>query len=160
MDKKSVGLVVLIIIFSVFIGYFLFRLTNQRNVTTSPTKLSGPQLTVGNCTFNLELANTDALKQQGLSDREKLADNSGMLFIYNTSQVYGFWMIKMKFALDFVWIKDDLVVDLHENVPYPTSQSNIARVYPKEPVNKVLEINNGKIKECEIKIGEQVKIIL
>lgn len=160
MKKKFILLLILLITLSISLGFLLYKLTTKKIVNSEQNNPQLPQLTIGSCTFNVDLATTEAQKMQGLSGREKMAKDSGMLFVYDSPQAFMFWMKDMKFPLDFVWIKDDTVVDLHENVPYPLDQSNIARVYPKEPINKVLEINAGKIKECGIKTGERANITL
>ncbi len=158
MKKKIILLLVLLITLSISLGLLLYKLTTKNLINNKQTESKLPQLTVGSCTFNLDLATTEAQKMQGLSGRQKMAKNSGMMFVYDDPQAYMFWMKDMMFPLDFVWIKDETVVDLHENVPQPTGENNIARVSPKAPINKVLEINKGLIKECGIKRGDQVKI--
>lgn len=43
--------------------------------------------------INLEVASTDAQRQQGLGDRKELPENSGMLFVFDTQNVRPiFWM--------------------------------------------------------------------
>jgi hypothetical protein len=156
--KKFILLLILLIALSISLGFLLYKLTTKKIVSNGQNNPKLPQLTVGSCTFNVDLATTEAQKMQGLSGKKKMAKNSGMMFVYDDPQAYMFWMKDMMFPLDFVWIKDDTIVDLHENVPVPTSENNIARVAPKEPINKVLEINVGMIKECGIKVGDQVMI--
>ena len=67
----------------------------------------------------------------GLSGRSSLAENEGMLFIFDTPAVYEFWMKDMNFPLDFIWINNGLVVDLSEHIPPPDKLTNEPPSGPK-----------------------------
>lgn len=144
------------IIILIFLLSIIFFLAILRFTKIQPKK-SQSQLEVGKCKFNVDLATTEQQKEQGLSGREKMDKLTGMLFIFTTAQPYHFWMKDMNFPLDFVWIKGNKIIDLSYNIPPPKNNQNIARVFPKESVDKVLEINNGLINECKIEIGNEVK---
>jgi len=117
-----------------------------------------PKLTINNTTISVEIKDTPETKKQGLSNREKLPQNQGVLFIFNQPAQYGFWMKDMLFNLDFIWIKDNKVVDLTENVPAPKNNQPPVSLKPKSPVNKVLEVNAGFIQKHHIKINNLVKL--
>jgi len=111
--------------------------------------------------ISAEVANSLLKKEQGLSDRISLDEDKGMLFIFNSAQILNFWMNKMNFPLDFVWINDDVVVDLSQNISFPNSENfSVKRVSPKNMANKVLEINSGLIKKLEIKIGDKINFFI
>ena len=61
----------------------------------------------------------------------------------------------LQFPLDFIWIDDNKVVDITENVPV-LIQGTIPTIKPKEPINKVLEVNAGEIAAAHIQIGDTV----
>ena len=44
---------------------------------------------------------------KGLSGRDNLADDEGMFFVFEKSDIYPFWMKDMKFAIDIIWIMED-----------------------------------------------------
>ena len=113
-------------------------------------------LTINNMQILIEVADTYPKRSKGLSDRQYLEKDYGMLFIFPDSGYYNFWMNDMQFPLDFVWIKDNNVVDLTENVPQPKNMERPLTFTAKSEFNKVLEINNGKIKEWGIKVGDKV----
>ena len=101
-----------------------------------------------------EIADTDVLREQGLSGRASMASNAGMLFIFDTPDRYSFWMKDMNFRLDFLWISaDNEIVDLTENVA-PESYPKAFR--PDVPVVKVLELNGGFAVMHGIKRGDIV----
>ncbi|KKS98346.1 MAG: hypothetical protein UV73_C0002G0060 [Candidatus Gottesmanbacteria bacterium GW2011_GWA2_43_14] len=105
--------------------------------------------------IKLLVADTPSKRNRGLSFRESLSRDTGMLFIFDKKEAYSFWMNEMKFPLDFLWIDGVLVTDLSENIP-PPDGNNIETVTPQNPVDKVLEVNSGIIKELEIKIGDRI----
>lgn len=110
---------------------------------------------VGSATFEVEIKDTPKERAQGLSGRKSLAEEAGMLFIFDTPARHSFWMKDMNFALDFVWINSGVVVDITENVPPPTHDNPIPVVLmPKVAADQVLEIPAGSIKKYNIKIDD------
>ncbi len=121
-----------------------------------------PYIKLGNCKIEVETAKTDQERQRGLSGRNNLAENSGMLFILPQRKIQPFWMLNMKFPLDFVWVRENKVVTVHQNVPAPAEAESgrLITVKPDQPVDYVLEINAGKADSCEIEVGDNVEIVL
>ena len=117
----------------------------------------GEKALINGHTVRLELAVTDTEREKGLGDRDSLAADSGMLFVYQNKDRYGFWMKGMRFPLDFVWIDGNRIVDLSENIPAPATPGD--RPYelsPHAPVDKVLEVNAGVIQKLGIRIGNTI----
>lgn len=115
------------------------------------------QLTIKDTTINVEIADNDVLRARGLSGRDGLNENSGMLFTYAKSGRPSFWMKDMRFALDFVWIKNNQIVELAENVPPPKETNNTPTVItPKVDVNSVLELPAGFIEKHNLQLGDSV----
>src|SRR5690349_12394377 len=65
-----------------------------------------PRITIDNATFSVVVAKTPEEREKGLSGRDSLAQNSGMLFVFDHPDTYTFWMKGMKFPLDMIFIKD------------------------------------------------------
>lgn len=101
----------------------------------------------------IEIADTDTKREQGLSNRQNLPKDAGMIFTFDKPGKYGFWMKDMKFSLDFIYIdngyvtetKEDVLVDSYPQIFYPLHNSDA-----------VLEINSGMVKEFNIKRGDKV----
>ena len=96
-----------------------------------------------------------------MGGRESLASDSGMLFVFDRVDKHVFWMKGLSFALDFVWIKDDKVVDVSENIPPPESgqtDESLPIYTSKVEFNKVLEVNAGTVKKLNIKVGDTIKL--
>ena len=114
---------------------------------------------IGNKEFRLEIADTDALRSHGLSDRVSLPKYSGMLFVFDHRERYSFWMKDMNFPLDFLWVEGTKIADISENIANPTKNdpNNLPLITPNTNVDKVIEINAGVIKELNIKAGDIVE---
>lgn len=130
---------------------------NNAQPATAPD--TGPRVIIGNKTITAEYARTSAEQQQGLSNRKSLDKNTGMVFVFDQKKVATFWMKDMRIPLDFIWVADTTVVDITENVPPPQDPQNPAIISPKEPVNYVIEVNAGFVKEHSIKIGDTVQFL-
>lgn len=127
-------------------------------VINSPTN----QIKIGDTLLNIEIADNQSERTKGLSNREKLATSSGMLFIFDTPKKYQFWMKGMKFPLDMIFIKEGKVVDFLAHVPVSgndTQDANLPRYQPTVPIDMLLEVNSGYIEENNIKIGDSVFLV-
>jgi len=107
----------------------------------------------------VEVADNQAEIIRGLSNREKIDDNEGMLFVFPDSKIRDFWMREMKFNLDIIWINNDQVVKMDKNLPaegkYPEkSYSSII------PVNRVLELKAGWADKNNLQIGDKINYSL
>ncbi len=112
------------------------------------------QLTVGSVTIDVEIANTEARRAQGLSNRTNLPDQSGMLFIFPQPGRHSFWMKGMNFPLDFIWVRDGQVIQLSTYVPATQPPVTLT---PDRPVDQVLEVAAGFIDKYGIKVGDEVR---
>lgn len=127
-----------------------------------PQQTTTSSLQINGAILKVEIADIDSKRNKGLSGRDSIATDSGMLFVYAKPGKNVFWMKGMKFPLDFVWIKDDKVVDVLSNVPHPTpnqKDESLPFYTSKEEFNKVLEINAGTIGRLNIKVGDTIKLL-
>lgn len=111
--------------------------------------------------IKVELADTSEKRALGLGGRESLSTDSGMLFILERESVPTFWMKGLKFPLDFIWIRDDTIVDLLPHVPTVitgTSDDQLPRYRPVTAVDRVLEVNAGFIIQKGLKIGDKIEL--
>lgn len=113
------------------------------------------KINIGDQSLIVEVAQTQSDWAKGLGGRQSLSQNSGMLFIYPDLRQPGFWMKGMEFPLDMIWIKDNQIIDITQNIPVATT-TPLKLYYPDQPVNKVLEVNAGWVKKNNIKIGDKI----
>lgn len=114
---------------------------------------------IGNHIIEVDVAVTVFEQAKGLGGRESLKNNHGMLFLYDHKEQFNFWMLAMKFPLDFVWIDGKTVVDITKGVPPPHGLEKPIIVKPAYPVDKILEINAGEIDRLGIKVGDSVEYL-
>jgi uncharacterized protein len=133
---------------------------NLANIPRIPQKkLPTREMTIGEITITAEVADNDDTKAMGLSWRESLGENEGMLFIYEQAENPSFWMYGMNFPLDFIWIRNGKVVELFENAPAPQNfNQEPFTLSPETEVTHVLEVNAGFIEKHDIKIGDMIQI--
>ena len=116
-------------------------------------------MTIGEAAFEAEVAHTPALRTRGLSGRNDLAPQTGMLFVFESGRASSFWMRGMRFALDFVWISSNCeVVGVTVDVPPPASaNSNLPTYGSPAPAAYVFEINAGELAAHGIAVGDTVR---
>jgi len=141
----------------IFLGGVTLLYLKQKNSPQNHT----PTATINNHTFLLELAKTTQEQTRGLSYRDSLAPDHGMLFLFPKADFYEFWMKDMRFPIDILFIRDNKIVAAFENLPpMHVPDQNLPRYIPNQPANKVLEINAGLSKRYGIKKGDVITISL
>ena len=107
---------------------------------------------IRNIRIPVVVVDTEPLRTQGLSGREILPPDSGMLFIMDTIAKHGIWMKDMHFSIDIIWTDDSgRVVTIVPNAA-PESYPNI--FYADAPARYVLEVNAGFAAEHGISVGD------
>lgn len=116
--------------------------------------LAGRQmsLNIGGRTLTVEAIRSPFDLRRGLSGREDLPTDSGMLFILPYRGIHPFWMKDMKFALDIIWLDGGRVVEM-ATLPAPTSTAYIPRHDPIHAADRVLEVKAGMAQELGLKQG-------
>ena len=121
-----------IILFYPNFSFALFERKGQVEIATTDGKLQK---------FNVEFARSEAEKATGLMFRERLADDEGMLFMWNTSSLRQFWMKNTLINLDILFIDSDYrVVHIEESA----QKGSLRIISSLLPVQYVLEINAGQ----------------
>ena len=104
--------------------------------------------------IRVEVADTQADRAQGLMNRERLAERSGMLFIYPEPQSVSFWMRNTLIPLDMLFLdKAGRVRHIHHRAK-PLDETLILG---GDNVLSVLEINGGLAKKMGIVPGAELQ---
>ena len=118
-------------------------------------------VTVGEVAFKVDVSRTPAERNQGLSGRDDLPPQTGMLFVFQPARASTFWMKGMLFPLDFVWIGEDCtVVGTTPNAPHPapeTPDSALPPYHSPGPVAHTLEINAGEVELFQLEVWDRVR---
>ncbi len=120
------------------------------------------QIAIEGVVFDVELAITEEQKKQGLSGKDYLCEQCGMLFVYNTPGYYSFWMKDTLIPLDIIWFDENWqVVDyLAWAQPQGARKAGELPIYqPKEKAWFVLEVPGGTTKRINnFKISSKADI--
>jgi uncharacterized membrane protein (UPF0127 family) len=107
----------------------------------------------GVVTFDLEVADTEAGRANGLMFRKSLSSNKGMIFVYENEGNHSFWMRNTYIPLDMIFVGvDKKIVGILENVPI----LNEAPRSVGRPSKYVIELPAGTCREFGITEGAEV----
>lgn len=106
--------------------------------------------------FEVEVADTPATRSQGLMHRQELAENAGMLFVFERPAEVGFWMRNTYIPLDMLFVDrhGEIVHIHHEARPHDETL-----IRSGTPVTHVLEINGGLAARLGIETGQRMQIL-
>jgi uncharacterized protein len=104
-------------------------------------------------TVEIELADDDAEREQGLMYRDTMAENAGMLFMMESEEPQAFWMKNTILSLDILFADSDhRIVSIHKNCkPYSLDQ-----IESGKPALYVVEVNAGYTGKYGIKVGDKI----
>ena len=104
----------------------------------------------GERSFSIEIADTSAEREAGLMFRHTMADDHGMLFVFERTDEVDFWMKNTPMALDLIFIGQDGRIKAIKRGE-PESEAIIS---PGQPVRFVLELKAGTAARDGIKEGD------
>lgn len=118
--------------------------------------------TFGSQKVTLEVADSEKAREKGLSERASLADNRGMLFLFDEPGIPAFWMKGMKFPIDIIFLNNKKIVTIYKNVQPPKTTSEIPTNYyqPTYPSDKVIELKAGAADKYNLHTGDTINLSL
>jgi hypothetical protein len=163
--KEKVGLLIacFVLVASIWYGHSCVYQKDCKVDSINQFVRHDVTITMPNGAIVAEVADTPASRELGLSGREGLRENEGMLFIFDHPGKYGFWMKDMLFPLDIIWINQNgVVVHVERNVS-PESYNSLPRTNPQTFVNTidasyVLELAAGASDTYGVYLGSKVEI--
>jgi uncharacterized membrane protein (UPF0127 family) len=106
--------------------------------------------------IRLELALTPDEITQGLMFRPSLAENRGMLFLFEVDRVPSFWMKHTMIPLDLLFLDGQgSIVDLVENAQ-PCAAEPCPQYIPSRAVSAVLEVSAGTAARHGLAVGDRL----
>ncbi|MBI5569362.1 MAG: DUF192 domain-containing protein [Desulfomonile tiedjei] len=124
--------------------------STQDPAAATENKVRKVPLTIGHKTIQAVLADTEALRVQGLLGWDRITSETGMLLDFKMEGTYAIHMQGMKFPIDAIWVDSKGVVKLI----YETIPANSGQIYPALfPCRYCLEVKAGFCKEYGVKIG-------
>lgn len=110
------------------------------------------QLSAGMHLIKAEVAASQMQREQGLMFREKMAPNSGMVFVFDAPSTQCMWMKNTLLPLSVAFIDGEGRIVNIEDMQPQTLDSHCS----KKPVLYALEMNLGWFKQKNIKPGTPV----
>lgn len=102
----------------------------------------------------VEIADSDAERQRGLMERTELAENAGMLFVFDREQPLSFWMKNTLIPLSIAYIDaEGRIVDIQDMQPLDETSHPSA-----EPAMYALEVNQGFFDEHGVEVRDRVEL--
>ena len=131
----------------------IFWLGWQYLRSADDAQLGKAKVHIGGSELRVDVADSESERRQGLSGRDRLETNQGMLFIFDEVGKPGIWMKDMKFSIDIIWLNEAKeVVDLDMDVSPETYPRTFT---PDVPVIYVLEVPAGFSATHNIKLGDR-----
>lgn len=146
--KKKTLLIILIILVIALLGYITYK--------NSINKLEKICIEDKAC-FYVEIADTLSEREKGLSKKQSLEADKGMLFIFEEETLPGFWMKDMNFPIDVIWIgKNMKIIGIEKSLEPCEKDKECPVVYPSQEIKYVLEINSGLSKVYDFEENDSV----
>ena len=111
------------------------------------------QTNSGTLNLTVEVADTDEKRAQGLMNRQTLAADAGMIFVFDTEEQLSFWMKNTYVSLDMIFLSADKEIVYIEEGTTPLSTELIT---PDVAAQYVLEVNAGYVAANGIAAGDVV----
>ncbi len=149
--KTLIELLVFIAIFVVIVLVLNYFVDEDEDLRIVNAKLAGQELT-------LEVADNSFLQNIGLSGREYLPENQGMIFVYD-EEIDGlsFWMKDTLIPLDMIFLNSEFeVVYIIESVPI-CDEEPCPTYTSQEKAKYVIELYAGWVEAHNLEEGEVLK---
>lgn len=119
-------------------------------------KPPSPSVSINGRTWTVELALTEPQRSRGLSGRNTLDEDAGMLFLFPRPRVLQFWMYQCRFPIDIAFLdaKGTVIKTYTMEVEDDPESPNI-KTYPSVAAAQyALELRVGQLKKAGVKEGD------
>jgi uncharacterized membrane protein (UPF0127 family) len=116
----------------------------------------GPYVELKGHRYSIEFAENESSREYGLMNRTEMADDHGMLFVFDNDEPRAFWMKNTKIPLDMIFIdKNRKVVSIKHDAP-PCVTERCPAFMSEGPVRYVLELNGGQAAKLGLSAGDEL----
>ncbi len=124
---------------------------------------------IGGQTFQLELALDPVTRYRGLSGRDSIPRNGGMLFVMPRSELFAMVMRDCVVPIDVAFLDSEgRVVAIHEMRPEPPRRRDESPIeyqdrlpaYPsgEEPARFAIETAGGRLRQVGLAVGQRIPL--
>ena len=104
----------------------------------------------------VEVADTDPERARGLMGRTALAEDRGMLFVFEEEQELSFWMKDTLIPLSIAYMDSEgHIVDIQDMKALDDDPPHYASA---EPARYALEVNKGFFEERGVEVGDRAEL--
>ena len=154
MNTKKIALISVLSILIIFSAFYIAKSATLL-IKNDANKIG--HVEIGDTILKVSLATTKEEQDTGLSGRDSLKNDEGMLFIFPKPTVNYFWMKDMKFPIDIIWIDENSqVIYIEKNVSPDTYPQTFG---PKVESMYVLEVNAGFSEKNNLGIKNSVNFL-
>lgn len=155
----SISLIIILIVAIAASGVVIFAITasneesaDYAEIDVNDQSFYSDTIKINDVLVNVQIADTDVKRNRGLMFQEQLSYDQGMLFIYENSGNYSFWMHNMQFSLDIIWFEENgRVVHIEQDVPPCNTEPEHCEVYdPRVDALYVFEATTGFVEKFGI----------
>jgi uncharacterized membrane protein (UPF0127 family) len=138
----------------VFLGVFAISFIFNKDTAKAPSPVSSTScLNVGGRCIELERLETNQKRLKGLSDREYLAANTGVLFVYDSPASECIWMKDMRFSIDTIWLNESKTI---KKIERNVSPATYPATFCQDETMYVIELNAGDVKKAGLQVGQKL----
>ena len=129
---------------------------NEKNqeFNKSQNRVKEKVIILNNTSLFVRIANNEESRSNGLREVDSIEDSEGMLFVHDHPDQHIYNMHNMKFDLDFIFIKENKIVDIAKSISY----SYKGAIKGGTAYDKVIEVNADWVKKHNIKIADEVRL--
>ena len=128
---------------------FVFHIVNAKNDKDTNFAV------IADKKVSLTVANTLETRSRGLMFVDNLPETEGMLFVFPDIDYRTFWMKNMKIPLDILFLRNNKIITIYENVP-PCVDDPCPYYESKEKSDKVIELKSGFCEKYGVKPGRSI----
>lgn len=130
---------------------------NLSNISVNDSTYLKGYLIIDQYTMFVDIALTDKQKQEGLSIKNSLNENEGMLFFLEEPSKASFWMKNMHFPIDIIWLDANFsIVHIEKELPPCTLAFYCPSYKPLKESLYVLETIDGFANDHHLKVGDKI----
>lgn len=145
---KNFIIIGIIIIILILISFFIFKPKKNK----FPDSLG---IFINNSGYYLEVAQTPIQREKGLSNRDELCFNCGMLFVFNKEGIYPFWMKDTHIPLDMIWLDSNYKI---VKIITAVKTDSTDQYSNDQPAKYVIELRANESFKLDLKIGDTISI--
>ena len=146
--KKNIVWVVILLLIICF-GYYFYP-KNKLN-------LEKINISINDQRYSLWVADNESERSYGLQNIQKLKNNQGMIFIFESPKFVKFWNKNTLIDLALLWIKDGTIIGV-DRLSKQNGEGTVTIPSP-DSIESVIELNQNQINRNNIKVGDKLIIL-